>query len=126
MGATDHPKLRIHKGSNTISLATAREEEASRTSTRPNLAPLSLDDPDPGGNSEATARLNLHPVLRRRLKMPMAFVSFFIKGRRRLRPSTSSSSAAYEEKTASSSSKVTRRRGESDVTKAANAFFLDF
>ncbi|RRT49495.1 hypothetical protein B296_00051190 [Ensete ventricosum] len=58
-----------------ISLAAVREEatrekeeerERGRTSTRSDLVPPSLDDPDPVGNSEATARLFLRRVLRQR------------------------------------------------------------
>ncbi|RRT47844.1 hypothetical protein B296_00044294 [Ensete ventricosum] len=67
-----------------ISLSTAREEEATRqkkkergrTSTRLDSTPRSLDDPYPVGNDETTARLLLCHVLHRRPETSMAFDVF--------------------------------------------------
>ncbi|RWW35715.1 hypothetical protein BHE74_00059314 [Ensete ventricosum] len=75
----------------------------------PDLAPPSLDDPDPRGNGEATARATeeavsfitsyviprlLRRVLHRRPKTFTAFAAFFVEGRRHLRPLTSSPSSS--------------------------------
>ncbi|RRT79542.1 hypothetical protein B296_00005538 [Ensete ventricosum] len=51
----------------------SKKRRIERISTRPNPAPPSLDDPDPRGNSDATAWLLLHHVLRRRPETPAAF-----------------------------------------------------